>query len=104
MSTIQTGESRAIVEAVFDADLARDLERIGLDAEGSEIIIRREISRDGRNRGFINNQPSTVSSLRELAPSLLDIHGQHDQQTLIESSSQLDLVDVFSGATDLAGT
>lgn len=102
LDAIRTGESRAIVEAVFDADLASDLERFGLDAEGSEIIIRREISSDGRNRVFINNQPSTVSALRELAPSLLDIHGQHDQQTLIESSSQLDLVDVFAGATELA--
>jgi DNA repair protein RecN (Recombination protein N) len=99
--TIRTGESRAIVEAVFEADVARELERIGLDAEGSEVIIRREISSDGRNRVFINNQPSTVSALRELAPSLLDIHGQHDQQTLIEPSSQLDLVDVFAGATEL---
>jgi DNA repair protein RecN (Recombination protein N) len=99
--TIRTGESRAIVEAVFEVDVARELERIGLDAEGSEVIIRREISSDGRNRVFINNQPSTVSALRELAPSLLDIHGQHDQQTLIEPSSQLDLVDVFAGATEL---
>ena len=102
--TIRTGESKAIVEAVFEADLARELERLGLDAEGTEIIIRREISGDGRNRVFINNQPSTVSALKELAPSLLDIHGQHDQQTLIESSSQLDLVDVFAGATDLAAS
>jgi DNA repair protein RecN (Recombination protein N) len=101
--TIRTGESRAIVEAVFDAEAATELERLGLDAEGSEVIIRREISSDGRNRVFINNQPSTVSALRELASSLLDIHGQHDQQTLIESSSQLDLVDVFAGATVLAG-
>jgi len=100
--TIRTGESKAIVEAVFEADVASRLERLGLDAESSEVIIRREIASDGRNRVFINNQPSTVSALRELAPSLLDIHGQHDQQTLIESSSQLDLVDVFAGATELA--
>jgi len=100
--TIRTGESRAIVEAIFEAELASDLERLGLDAEGPEVIVRREISSDGRNRVFINNQPSTVSALKELAPALLDIHGQHDQQTLIEPSSQLDLVDVFAGATELA--
>ena len=47
-----------------------------------EVIIRREISSDERNRVYINNQPSTVSALRELAPCLLDIHGQHEQQTL----------------------
>ena len=100
--TIRTGESRAIVEAIFEAELASDLERLGLDAEGPVVIVRREISSDGRNRVFINNQPSTVSALKELAPALLDIHGQHDQQTLIEPSSQLDLVDVFAGATELA--
>ena len=100
--TIRTGESRAIVEAVFEADVAAALERLGLDAEGNEVIIRREISSDGRNRVFINNQPSTVSALRELAPLVLDIHGQHDQQTLLDSSSQLDLVDAFANVTDLA--
>jgi DNA repair protein RecN (Recombination protein N) len=104
LDAIRTGESRAIVEAVFDADLASNLARLGLDAEGSEVIIRREISSDGRNRVFINNQPSTVSALRELASSMLDIHGQHDQQTLIASSSQLELVDVFAGTTELAAT
>ena len=99
---IRTGESRAVVEAVFEARIASELERIGLDAEGSEVIIRREISTDGRNRVFINSQPSTVSALRDLAPSLLDIHGQHDQQTLMDSSSQLTLIDAFAGAGELA--
>src|SRR5262249_29481520 len=55
-----------------------------------------------RNRVFINNQPSTVSALREIAPALLDIHGQHEQQTLLDSSSQLDLIDVFAGTTAAA--
>src|SRR5687767_2969317 len=45
--TIRTGESRAIVEAVFEADVAARLEQLGLDAEGSDVIIRREISSDG---------------------------------------------------------
>jgi DNA repair protein RecN (Recombination protein N) len=101
--TVRTGESRAIVEAVFEADIAARLEHLGLDAEGAEIIIRREISSDGRNRVFINNQPSTVSALKELAPLLLDIHGQHDQQSLLDSASQLDLVDAFADVAELAG-
>ena len=58
--TIRTGESKAIVEAVFEVDIADELERLGLDSESSEVIIRREISSDGRNRVFVNNQPSTV--------------------------------------------
>jgi DNA repair protein RecN (Recombination protein N) len=99
---IRTGESRAVVEAVFDADLAEELDRLGLDSEGPEVIIKREISNDGRNRVYINNQPSSLAALKELAPALLDIHGQHEQQTLLDPSSQLTLIDAFAGAEELA--
>src|SRR5882724_5346474 len=99
--TIRSGENRAIVEAVFEVDLRKDLDRLGLDAE-DELIIRREISSDGKNRVFINNQPTTVSVLKELAPSLLDIHGQHGQQTLTDPATQLSLIDAFANAADLA--
>jgi DNA repair protein RecN (Recombination protein N) len=99
--TIRTGETRAIVEAIFEVDLRDDLDRLGLDAE-DELIIRREISSDGRNRVYINNQPTTVTVLKELAPSLLDIHGQHEQQTLLDPGSQLSLIDAFANATELA--
>src|SRR5437773_6622265 len=95
---VRTGESRAIIEAVFEADLKAELGRLGLDAGDleAEMIIRREISPDERNRVFVNNQPTTVSTLRELAPSLLDIHGQHEQQTLLDTASQLALIDAFA--------
>src|SRR5881296_1790256 len=98
---VRTGESRAIVEAVFEMDLRTDLERLGLDAEGGELIVRREISSDERNRVYVNNQPTTVSALRELAPLLLDIHGQHEQQTLLDHSSQLALIDAFADSIAL---
>jgi DNA repair protein RecN (Recombination protein N) len=101
---VRTGESRAIIEGVFQTDLRAELERLGLDSEAREVIIRREISSDERNRVYINNQPTTVSALRELAPQLLDIHGQHEQQTLLDHSSQLALIDAFSGSTVLAST
>jgi DNA repair protein RecN (Recombination protein N) len=99
---IRTGESRAVIEAVFDSGLAEQLDRLGLDTEGPEVIIKREISTDGRNRVYINNQPSSLAALKELAPELLDIHGQHEQQTLLDPSSQLTLIDAFAGAVDLA--
>jgi DNA repair protein RecN (Recombination protein N) len=99
---VRTGESRAIVEAIFEMDIRTDLDRLGLDAEGDELIVRREISSDERNRVYVNNQPTTVSSLRELAPLLLDIHGQHEQQTLLDASSQLALIDAFAESTALA--
>src|SRR5437899_8557869 len=101
---VRTGESRAIVEAVLETDLKAELYRLGLDAGDAEteVIIRREISSDERNRVYVNNQPSTVSSLRELAPSLLDIHGQHEQQTLLDNSRQLALIDAYADSADLA--
>src|SRR4051812_12491620 len=92
---IRAGESRAVVEAIFEMDLAAELDRLGLDAEEGQIIVRREISSDERNRVYINNQPTTVSVLRELGAQLLDIHGQHEQQTLLDHSSQLALIDAF---------
>jgi len=99
---VRSGESKAVVEAIFETNLRDELDRLGLDAEDGQLIIRREISSDERNRVYVNNQPTTVSALRELAPLLLDIHGQHEQQTLLDHSSQLSLIDVFADATGLA--
>jgi DNA repair protein RecN (Recombination protein N) len=99
---IRSGENRAVVEAIFESDLKMELDSLGLDSEGGEVVIRREISSDNRNRVYINNQPSTVSALRELAPCLLDIHGQHEQQTLLDNASQLELIDTFADSTNIA--
>ena len=105
---VRSGESRALVEAAFETDVQNELDRLGLDSEDAqgELIVRREISSDERsarpNRVFINNQPSTVSVLRELAPSLLDIHGQHEQQSLLDNSSQLALIDAYADCVPLA--
>jgi DNA repair protein RecN (Recombination protein N) len=101
---VRTGETRAVIEAIFESDAEGELSRLGLDAEGDEIIIKREISADARNRVYINNQPTTVSALRELAPLILDIHGQHEQQTLLDNSSQLALIDAFADCTELAAS
>src|SRR5688572_24774241 len=95
---IRSGETRAVVEAIFESDLRSELESFGLDTEGDEVIVRREISSGDRNRVYVNNQPSTVTALRELAPCLLDIHGQHEQQTLLDTSSQLALIDKIGRA------
>ena len=100
--TIRSGESRASVEAIFETDLSQTLAQLGLDADSPEVIVKRDITADGRNRVFINNQPTTVAVLKEIAPALLDIHGQHEQQTLLDPARQLALIDVFAGATDSA--
>lgn len=99
---VRTGENRAVVEAIFETDLRPELDRLGLDSEDTQVIVRRELSSDERNRVYVNNQPSTVAALRELAPSLLDIHGQHEQQTLLDTASQLALIDAFADSTNAA--
>src|SRR5438477_3113253 len=99
---VRSGESRAVVEAIFETEMRGQLDRLGLDSEENQVIVRREISSDERNRVYVNNQPTTVSTLRELAPSLLDIHGQHEQQTLLDTASQLALIDAFADSLNAA--
>lgn len=102
--TIRSGEDRAVIEAVADVGEAEiDAETLGLDLPepGEPLVLRREISADGRNRVFINNQPATVSALRTIASSLLEIHGQHEQQTLLSVDRQLGLIDRAALTGDL---
>jgi DNA repair protein RecN (Recombination protein N) len=75
--------------------VARWLEDRELQADG-ECRLRRVISRDGRSRGFINNQPVPLQSLRELGEQLVDIHGQHEHQSLLHAAVQRQLLDDFA--------
>jgi DNA repair protein RecN (Recombination protein N) len=78
------------------------LEEAGLDAEGQEVLVRREIARSGRNRVFVNDQPTTLRLLSDLAPHLLRIHGQRDELGLIEPELQKRLLDRSGGADSAA--
>src|ERR1700682_6104573 len=83
---IRTGETRARVAGIFDvrdhAAIRRLLEPAGLEIEDGELLIEREILASGKSRAFVGSRPVSVALLKELAPSLGDIHGQHDQQLL----------------------
>jgi DNA repair protein RecN (Recombination protein N) len=95
----------ATVEAVFDvegnATVTAVLEAAGLAIEGGELVIRRELTRSGRHRAFVNDSPVTVGFLERLGDHLVDVHGQHEQQRLLEPSAQLDLLDRFGDAETL---
>ncbi|MDX1901660.1 MAG: DNA repair protein RecN [Gammaproteobacteria bacterium] len=69
-----------------------------------ECILRRVLSRDGRSRSFINGVPFPVSQLRVLAEHLIQMHGQHEQQSLLQTDMQLNLLDIFAGTEDDAET
>src|SRR5579862_9642787 len=82
---IRSGEDKARVSGIFDAppSALEVLAAAGFDDETTdELLIEREILASGKSRAFVNNRPVSVGLLRDLASSLGDIHGQHDQQLL----------------------
>ena len=82
---VRTGESQATIEALFEDD-----------RDGSEIVIRREVSSSGRSRSFVNGELATAAVLRDLSQRLVEIHGQHEHQTLLDPVSHLPLLDGYA--------
>jgi len=98
---IRSGADALTVTGVFLPAGARWRELLaaaGIAAEGDELVVRREIGREGRNRVFVNDQPATLRLLAELAPELLRIHGQRDELSLVEPELQRDWLDAHGGA------
>ena len=99
-SVIRHGCERAEISASFEIDrlagVAEWLCARELDLDG-ECQLRRIINREGRSRGYINGQPVPMQSLRELGEQLVDIHGQHEHQSLLRSAVQRQLLDAFGG-------
>jgi len=101
---IRSGAERALISAVFEIDertekiTTRILEANGIDPndEDGSIILRREIAAGGKGRVFINNQPATVSVLRQLAPYLANIHAQNESILSFDAAARLDLLDAFA--------
>ncbi|MDA8430669.1 MAG: DNA repair protein RecN [Geobacteraceae bacterium] len=99
---IRSGLEEATVEAIFDIsgrpELQQSLTEAGLEA-GPELLVKRSISRSGKNRIFINGSMSTVAVLTDIASRLINIYGQHDSQTLLRTDNQLALLDSFAGTS-----
>ena len=97
---IRTGKDRAIIEAVFQYEntgIDRILEETGIDRDDGNIILSREISLSGKNTCRINGRLVNVSTLKQIGELLLDIHGQHDNQSLLKTETHVDLLDAFGG-------
>jgi len=100
---IRSGAERAVVSAVFEVTggnekaLAKLLEANGIDAENDSLILRREIAAGGKGRVFVNNQPATVSVLRQLAPYLAIVHAQNESLASFDGSARLELLDTYAG-------
>ncbi|MEE2821914.1 MAG: DNA repair protein RecN [Acidobacteriota bacterium] len=96
---IRQGYERAKVEGVFDLSSHHPAHSIlhdaGITIENNELIVRREITASGSNKVFVNNALTPLTALAELGALLVDIHGQHEQQHLLQPSMQLDFLDAF---------
>ncbi len=98
---VRHGAEKAVVACVFEATPGAEaiLEENGLDSEGADIILRREILANGKGRVFVNNQPATVSVLRQLAPELALVHAQSETLTSFDQAQQRVLLDRFGGVS-----
>jgi DNA repair protein RecN (Recombination protein N) len=100
---IRTGAERAVVTAVFESDGAAELsiesilEANGLDGANGSLILRREIAPGGKGRVFVNNQPATVTVLKQFAPHLAVIHAQNESIVNFNAAARQELLDTFGG-------
>ncbi len=105
---IRTGEARARIAGIFDvreqAAIRKLLEPSGLEAEDGELLVEREILASGKSRAFVGSRPVSASLLKDLAPFLADIHGQHDQQLLFSPDAQREMLDAFGNHRELVET
>ncbi|MEO5798462.1 MAG: DNA repair protein RecN [Gemmatimonadales bacterium] len=103
-AAVRPTANRAVIEGVFDAIPATAralLEAAGVEIEES-LVLRREVTAEGRSRAWINGSATTVGALARLGEAMVDLHGQHQTIQLLEPSVQRDLLDAFGDALPLA--
>ena len=98
---IRTGEDKCVVEAIFEfpeqhPSLAT-LEGEGIEVEDGQLILRREVNKEGRSRCFANALSIPVRSLQNVGRLLVDLHGQHDHQSLLDASRHIAFLDGYGG-------
>lgn len=98
---IRTGEEKALVQAVFSAGHSLPANVVDYVEDG-QIIIAREINQNGRSTARVNDRLVTVAALRELGEHLVDLHGQHEHQSLLKTNKHREVLDRFAGS-ELAG-
>ncbi len=102
---VRDGCEETVVEGIFDRidkiGLHNKLSRYGIETDSDELIIRRSINRNGRNRLYINGVLSTISALNDISSRLIDIHGQHEHQTLLRKESHCEYLDAFGKLSDI---
>jgi DNA repair protein RecN (Recombination protein N) len=99
--SVRPGAAKTVVEGVFegvDKTTRLRIESLGLDVEDGRVIVRREVAAEGRSRAWVNGSPTTAAVLGELGALLVDLHGQHETQSLLHADAQRDILDAFAHA------
>ena len=103
---VRPGSERATIEGVFDIgsdpSIRAVLDAHGIEPEDGLLILRREIAAEGRNRAWVNGAAATAALVGELGGRLVDLHGQHEHQSLLRAEEQRALLDAFADATEIA--
>ncbi|MDO9066902.1 MAG: AAA family ATPase, partial [Deltaproteobacteria bacterium] len=107
LDSVRTGAKAAVVEAEFQvkayrpaAELLKELEA---EAVADPLILRREVNAAGKSRAFVNDSPVNLAGLKRLGDALLDMHGQHQHQSLLYEDRHLDYLDAFGHLEALRG-
>jgi DNA repair protein RecN (Recombination protein N) len=102
---VRPGAQKTVIEGAFEfatAALSRLLPpfaALGVEAEDGRLVLKREISGEGRSRAWVNGSPTTVSVLAQLGALLVDLHGQHETQSLLQAEAQRDMLDAYADAS-----
>ena len=101
---VRTGCDKAVITALFtelSPDVCGKLAELGVDCEENEISITREINADGGSVARINGRSAPASMLKEIGSMIINIHGQHDNQILLDSQRHMEILDDFGGDNSL---
>jgi DNA repair protein RecN (Recombination protein N) len=101
---IRKGADKSVVEGIFEVESNRKVKKLIEDNEIDffpELIVRREISLKGANRCFVNDTPVPLSFIKDLGDLLVDLHGQHEHQSLLKTETHIDFLDEYAGTESL---
>lgn len=101
---VRTGCDKAVITALFtelSSEVIQKLDELGIDHENDEITVTREINADGGSVARINSRTASASLLKEIGSMMINIHGQHDNQILLDSERHMDILDDFGGDNTL---
>jgi DNA repair protein RecN (Recombination protein N) len=97
---VRPGAEKTVVEGAFDLSdrptVRQSAQALGVEIEDGLLVVKREISGEGRSRAWVNGSPTTVGVLAQLGAVLVDLHGQHENQSLLRADAQRDMLDAYA--------